>query len=188
MNKVEFLALLHQQLKCLTRAELERTIDYYSEIIDDRIEAGESEEYAVLSVGSVEEIVAQVLTERKTKKTIAKNKQQLVISIAGAPLWIPLAIAALAIILSLYITAWSIVASVAIVEASFLIAAPFGVIWGIIGAFSGSAVLGILFIGGCLCLAGIALISLFPTITLMKHSVKLTKTSVIKIIKAVGGR
>ena len=188
MSKIEFLSTLKHRLKCLPRADVERTIDYYGEIIDDKIDAGESEESAVLSIGSIDEIVAQVLSERKPKKTIAKNKQQLVILVAGAPLWMPLAIAALVIILALYITAWSLIGSLAIVEASLILAAPAGVVWGIIGFFVSGAVFGSLFVGMSLGGAGIALFALFPTLKLLKYSAKLTKVSMIKLIKAVGGR
>ena len=63
MDKQEFLRRLRQGLSGLPREELEDRLIFYSEIIDDHMEEGLSEEQAVLAVGPIGEIVEQVLGE-----------------------------------------------------------------------------------------------------------------------------
>ena len=52
MNKQEFLSRLRKQLKGLE--DKEERITFYSEMIDDRMEEGLSEEEAVAAVGSLD--------------------------------------------------------------------------------------------------------------------------------------
>ncbi len=63
MNKQEFLKALWMRLSDLPREDLEKSLDYYNEMIDDRIESGLSEEAAVLAVGSVEDAAKQILKD-----------------------------------------------------------------------------------------------------------------------------
>ena len=53
MSKKEFLKKLKRELKALPTGETNRAIDYYSELIDDRMEAGSTEEAAVDAMGDV---------------------------------------------------------------------------------------------------------------------------------------
>ena len=52
MNKQEFLSRLRKQLRGLE--DREERVTFYSEMIDDRMEDGLSEEEAVAAVGSLE--------------------------------------------------------------------------------------------------------------------------------------
>ncbi len=117
MTKTEFQAALRRMLAGLPEADVERTMDYYCEMIDDRIEDGASEAEAVAAVGSVEDIAAQVLGEVSLPKLI-KNKLkprrklggwEITLLILGFPLWFPLLIAAFAVLLSVYITIWAVI-------------------------------------------------------------------------------
>ena len=60
MNKTAFLKELRKRLKQLSKAERQQYIDYYAEMIDDRMEEGISEEEAVAVLGSADEIAAQI--------------------------------------------------------------------------------------------------------------------------------
>ncbi|MDR0916055.1 MAG: hypothetical protein LBN02_02570 [Oscillospiraceae bacterium] len=64
LNRNEFLAELRRRLAHLPQDEIDRTISYFSEILDDREEDGMSETEAVASLRSIDEIVAD-LTESK---------------------------------------------------------------------------------------------------------------------------
>ena len=55
MTKREFLKALWSSLSQLPKEDVERTIDYYNEMIDERMENGMTEEEAVADVGSVED-------------------------------------------------------------------------------------------------------------------------------------
>lgn len=63
MNKQEFLDALQGGLSGLPKEDLQRILDFYSEIIDDCVEDGLSQEEAVATLGSVDEILASLQTE-----------------------------------------------------------------------------------------------------------------------------
>ena len=63
MKKYEFLDELCRALRfCPSAEEAQRTVNFYSEAIDDRMEDGMSEEEAVAAMGSVEDIVRELKT------------------------------------------------------------------------------------------------------------------------------
>ena len=61
MNKKEFLRVLSDALRGMPRAERARSLEYYGEMIQDRMEEGMSEEAAVACLGSADEIARQIL-------------------------------------------------------------------------------------------------------------------------------
>ncbi len=63
MNKNEFIASLSQATEQLNDDARDRTIAYYTEMIDDRCEGGMSEEQAVYSLGAVDEIAKQIIAD-----------------------------------------------------------------------------------------------------------------------------
>ena len=56
MNKKEFLRVLSRSLRGMPRAERAQSLEYYGEMIQDRMEEGLSEEEAVARLGSADEI------------------------------------------------------------------------------------------------------------------------------------
>lgn len=64
MNKHEFLAALRRELTALPHGELTEQLNFYNEMIDDRMEEGMTEEDAVAGIGSVEGIAAVILADR----------------------------------------------------------------------------------------------------------------------------
>ena len=73
MNKQAFMANLRARLSGLPKQDVEERLSFYSEMIDDRMEDGLSEEDAVLQTGSVEAIAAQIIADIPLTK-IAKDK------------------------------------------------------------------------------------------------------------------
>lgn len=63
MNKNEFIASLSQATEQLNDDARDRTIAYYTEMIDDRCDGGMSEEQAVYSLGAVDEIAKQIIAD-----------------------------------------------------------------------------------------------------------------------------
>lgn len=66
MTKLQFLCQLEKQLKKLSNVEKEQTISYYSEMIDDMIESGLSEEQAVSKLDNPKDIAKQYLNQEET--------------------------------------------------------------------------------------------------------------------------
>ena len=128
MKKQEFLCALKKRLSCLPKQEAQERLNFYSEMIDDRMEEGLSEEEAVFAVGPIDEIVSQISEEINLTSTQKDTKPQrklcaweTALLILGAPLWIPLLIAAFAVIFSLYAILWTVNICLWAVEAPFFI-------------------------------------------------------------------
>ena len=132
MNKREFLGRLRKGLSGLPQDDIEERVAFYGEMIDDRMEEGLSEAEAVLAVGDVDEIIAQIRGEfPQAKKEKAKRKLgawELGLLLLGAPIWLSLGISAVAVIISLYASLWALVIS----------------LWSVFGALAACAVAGVL--------------------------------------------
>ena len=165
MNKQEFLARLRYGLAGLPQEDIEERITFYSEIIDDRMEEGLSEDVAVSEIGSVDEIVSQVVEDipiaRLVKEKITPKKRikawEIVLLVLGSPIWLSLAIAVFAVIFSLYVIFWSIVISLWAVFASFIGGAIGGIAAGIVFACTGHNLSGIAIIGAGIVCAGLSI-------------------------------
>ena len=110
MNKNEFLSLLNNKLKKFPKQEVKERLVFYSEMIDDRVEEGLTEEEAVLEIGNIDDIVNQVSLEMVDKEIVKEplNKWELILLIVGAPLWFPLLLVAFVVVWSLLIVLWAI--------------------------------------------------------------------------------
>lgn len=130
MNKTQFCALLGNKLKLyLSPKEIYKTLNFFEEMIDDRIDEGLSEEEAVLQLGDINIIVDQILDEHN----IGKKQTKLV--------WrfIPRELGFINIVLLFpaWITIFSLVASLFIVVLSII----FSIVFSIIAIFIGGILL-----------------------------------------------
>ena len=196
MTKQEFLDSLRARLSGLPRQELEERLAFYGEMIDDRIEEGRTEEEAVLDIGSADEISAQIIKDiplTKIAKERLKPKRsiktwEIVLLAVGSPIWLSLAIAALAVILSLYVVLWSVIISVWSVFAS-LVACAFGITAaGVILAVSSNSLSGFAMVGAGLVLAGLSVFLFFGCKAATKGIVLLTKAIALGIKKSFVGK
>ena len=76
MNKVCFLNELSEKLAGLSGEERSRFLNYCSEMIDDRMESGMSEEEAVAAIGSADEFTHELLKEFPAEKTSASAEEK----------------------------------------------------------------------------------------------------------------
>ena len=135
MTKAQFLKELRKHLGFLEEKEIDERISFYSEIIDDKIEDGKTEEEAVESIGLVEDVVIEIAQNtpiNKLVKSAAKPKRKITgfevaMLIIGFPLWFPLLITGLVLCLVFYVLTWVLVLVALAVEISFIA----GFIWGI---------------------------------------------------------
>lgn len=136
MIKSDFISSLRQSLACLDREELEKFITYYEELIADYKEDGLTEAEILNKIGSPQYIASNILKEHNisnTKESPSSNKTvNRILLILGLPLWGSLLLAAVLIILSIYLIIWCIpfstgVTSIALLLGSFisLIGSPF---------------------------------------------------------------
>ncbi|MCH5279697.1 MAG: DUF1700 domain-containing protein [Christensenellaceae bacterium] len=169
MNKHEFLSILRDRLSGLPKEDIERSLDYYSEIIDDHIEDGLTEEEAVKKVGSIDEIISQIFMETPLTRIVnAKVKQkrslrawEIILLILGSPVWLPLVISAAVIVLSIYIVLWSIIVSLYGVVISIAATAVSGIFGGFALLIAGNSASGALLMGiGLICVGAAILLLL----------------------------
>ncbi|MBQ6143103.1 MAG: DUF1700 domain-containing protein [Clostridia bacterium] len=73
MNKAEFLNDLKFKLNFLSEEEREKTLNYYNEIIEDRIESGMSEEKAVSQMESTKVISEKLKPKENIQKTTSEK-------------------------------------------------------------------------------------------------------------------
>ncbi len=119
MNKSEFLSILREKLNGLPPEDIEKSLDYYSEIIDDRIEEGMTEEDAVKILGTPDEIRGQIIHNAPLAKIIKENvkpKRKLkpwetTLLIVTSPIWITALFAIAAAALAIYATIWAVIIS-----------------------------------------------------------------------------
>ena len=119
MDKLDFLMQLQTLLRPLSEEDQQRSIDYYAETIDDRMEEGLTEEEAVAAVGDVEEIARSILAEtpvppapvQPEKKQRRLRWWEIVLLALGFPIWFSLLVAAASVVFSLWVSLWSVVIS-----------------------------------------------------------------------------
>ena len=79
MNKQEFLNELRARLSDLPQEYAEESINFYSEMIDDKIDDGISEDVVVDSIGNVNAIAAQIISDfdliKTPKSKIGSNRK-----------------------------------------------------------------------------------------------------------------
>ncbi len=191
MNKTEFMFELGRALEGLPKDDIIEKLSFYEEMIADRMEEGESEEEAVAAIGDVSKIAIEIIDEiplTKIVKEKVKPKRkirawEIVLLVAGSPLWIVLGVAALAIIISLYAVLWALVACAWSSFGMFAGCAIGGVVGGvIIAVFKNTVGGGVLIAGGLVC-AGLAILSFLGSLEATVGVAKLAKTIVLGIKK-----
>ncbi len=196
MTKLKFILSLHDKLSGLPQDDVEERLNFYSEMIEDRMEEGVSEEEAVAAVGSVDEVAAQIISDIPLAK-IAKEKitpkrklraWEIVLLVLGSPLWIVLIAAAFIVLLALYAVLWSVIGSLWAVFGAFAGCALGGVLAGALFASFSNVLVGLALIGAACVCAGLAVFSFFGCMAATKGGAWLTKRIALGIKKCFVGR
>ncbi len=188
MLKSEFLKQLENRLVGIPKEDLNRTIDYYNEIISDKQEDGMSEEEAINSLGSIDEIVKDILNEIPIKKLVKEKLQlnrklktwEIVLLSVTSIIWVPIAIVMFAVILVLYVCLWSGVISLGAAAISCL-ASSFVAIIGSIAFVTGNVCKGLFLIGVGMASLGVGTLLGILTFKFAKIMVIVCKKIILKI-------
>ena len=189
MSKQEFLVQLRKGLSGFPQGDIEERVTFYSEMIDDRIEEGITEEKAVAAIGTVDEIVKQVIAETplaKIAKERIKSKRrsragEIVLLVLGSPIWLSLLIAAFAIILAAYIVVWSVVITLWSIEASFAACTLGGIVSATVFSFQGNGFTGLAMLGAGIICAGLSIFMFYGCKAATKGILLLTKKMALGI-------
>ena len=192
MTKQEFIYTLYKKLKNFPTKEVEERISFYSEIIDDNIEDGLTEEEAVAKIGNIDEIVDQIAGDiplAKIVKTNAKPKRrlsgvELTLIIVSSPIWISVIAVLFAVVVSVVASLFAVVISFWGVAVGFIVGGPIAAILGVVFIFVKSTAEGLAMLGSGLVLAGVGIFILMISKTLTKLLIKFTKVTVLAIKKA----
>lgn len=132
MTREEFKARLTAALANLPVEERDKTLAYYDEMLDDRIEDGMSEEEAVDQLEPVADIAARVVGETPIPVLVRESIERrrfsplsIVLIVLGSPLWLTLGLTVFAVLLSVIIVLWSVALTLWAVFACFALCTPF---------------------------------------------------------------
>lgn len=202
MRKSEFINILRQELKGYPHDSVEDSIQYYSEMIDDRMEDGMSEEEAVSKVGDPIAIAKQIKINMPLKNVIKekvaakkvenKNKEinigLIIVLILGAPLWIPLTITILSLVGTFFILLWVfdfVMYVLALVSAVSIIGALVGAVITASTTGMGTA---LVFVGSGIAAAGLSILLAVGGVAFAKAIIALTASFARGIKRTIIGK
>jgi len=180
MYKQAFLAELEARLSGLPQDDIAERLTFYSEMIDDRMEEGLSEEEAVAGIGAVDDIVSQIVAEIPFTKIVKEKVTpkrtlrawEIVLLALGSPLWIALAATAAVGILTVYGVAWVLIACLWVAAASLAVCSLAGIVSAVV---SGSIMVRIAMLGAGAFFAGLTILWFFPCKRASQSTLRLTK-------------
>ncbi len=183
MTKSDFLNELKSRLNGFSQKDIDESLAYYNEMIDDRMEDGASEEEAVAAVGTPAQAAGQILAEMPLSKLLKVKLSSgkklptwaIVLLAIGSPIWISLIAAAVSIVISLFAVIWSVIISFWAVAVSFTLS-PLISLGGFIFAIAQGNLGGGLALLGCGCiLGGLGILFLKPCVYAIKGGWWLSK-------------
>lgn len=189
MNKGRFIRALSRRLRALPREERQTSLAYYTEMIQDHMEEGMSEEQAVAMLGNVDEIAAQILQSAPDVPKAGKGRRvwMIVLLVLGSPVWLSLLIAALAVVASVFVVLWSLAASMYAVELSLAVCGPAGLVGLVVGCLKGNAQQGVLLLSTGYAALGLALV-LLPLLNRLTALLwRFTKWSARSLMRSLRG-
>ena len=198
MTRNEFSTSLSARLQGIPGTERQKALDWYSELICDRMEEM-PEADAVSGIGSVDEIADEILsqyrqnttavhssdgTEPQSRRSPDKGVNTALVIFAAAvlsPIWLPLLIVGLSLALIAVVLVWCAVVTVGVMLVSAAAVGAVGLVYGFWALFVINPAYGLLVLGAALTAAGLTL-ALIPLIVVtVKGAAKFTVWSVGKI-------
>ncbi len=176
MKKSEFLKKLEAGLAGLPREDIDERLAFYSEMIDDRMEEGLTEDAAVDAAGPVDAIVSQIVAEVPLSKIVKENLTprrsrrgwEIALIVLGFPLWFPLIVAAAVIVFAMYVVLWSLVIAIWAVEVALCAASVGFIVTGVVYALRGEIYAFIAAVGAGFICAGLSIFLFFGCVAASK--------------------
>lgn len=139
-TKADYLNRLSVGIAQLPGTEILKSLSFYEEMIDDRIEDGMSEAEAVASLESPEQAAATILDDMPVvPRAVAKTRRLSeplfwTLLVLGSPIWLSLGIAFVAVAFSGYLVIWAFALAVWALAIGLMAGGPVGIgvaIWGL---------------------------------------------------------
>lgn len=164
MKKLEFINELGAQLHSMPAEEVRPLLDYYMEIVADRMEDGMTEEEAVASLGPIPELAEKILAEQPQTEQepepiptpaplpepVPQTKRRwsassIVLAIVLSPLWLVL----LCVLIGIEIAVWATLASLLVSSGAMILGGIAGSILSLIPMFDPVSISARIFVSGC---------------------------------------
>ena len=182
MNKQSYLEQIRRLLQRLPEEDRERSLAFYAESIDDRMEDGMSEEAAVSTMESPEKAAEAILMDMPIPKLVkARVKErrmgaaEILLLALGFPLWFPLLLTVLILGLTVYLLVWALVLALGAVVLALGLSAAALLVAGVYSIIKAAISLGVLNFGAALVLTGLTVLLGFVLVWAGKLAVKLGK-------------
>lgn len=195
MKKKIFLNSLRARLKGLPEEDIRRTLEYYSEMIDDRMEDGLSEDRAVRAAGDPSEIANRIISEMPMKSVVKTrmNKGKLggvgiALIIIGSPLWIALLAVAFSLFITFYAVLWSLVVAAIAINVSLWASGLALPLCAAVYGFSGHVGGCVLILGASLILIGVSILLTGAVGALVKGAARLSRYPLVWVKRMMIGR
>ncbi|WP_409021628.1 DUF1700 domain-containing protein [Dellaglioa sp. P0083] len=182
MNKRKFIVELEEELKHYQAADIDNTLDYYDEMIDDRLEAGESETDIILSLENPSQIAIR-LTQNDRPKIQKQLSTPIIILIVillilGAPVWGPLLLTAAVLIATVYFLIWVVPMIAGVIATSLIISGVISLGLSPFDMFNQGFNIGLMQFGVSFVIVGVGILfsamTWYSTKYLIKYSISLT--------------
>lgn len=181
MTKADFLQLLERALMQLPEEERRRNLEYYSELLDDMMEEGMTETEATAKLGSPGQIAQSILQEMPLGKLVSTRMTPksgwtplaIVLAVVGSPVWMPLLLACMAVVLALFVSIWALGAAAVAVVVGLAVAVVAAPVIAIRAAVL-TVPLGLLLLGAGLVLLGLCVLGGLMAVELCKLLWQLT--------------
>ncbi|OJG25928.1 hypothetical protein RU98_GL000805 [Enterococcus caccae] len=174
---------LEEGLTRLNESERGQFVLYYDELIEDYLEDGASEEEAVNTLGKPSKIASKILEEAFEERHFQKKKLSplmVVLLIIGFPLWGSILLAAILLILSVYIIIWCLPFTTGMFAVLGLAASLFSVCASFF-ALQDGVYIAVTQMGISIFILGLALLSGLATMNMTNHFIKASKRFSSKI-------
>ena len=164
MKKLEFINELGAQLHSMPAEEVRPLLDYYMEIVADRMEDGMTEEEAIDSLGPIPELAEKILAEQPQPEPkpepiptpapipepVPQKKHRwsgssIALAIILSPLWLAL----LCVLISVEIAVWVTLASLVVSSGAMILGGIAGSILSLIPTFNPVSAATRIFVSGC---------------------------------------
>lgn len=196
MSKQEFLAALREGLSGLPQNDIEERLTFYSEMIDDRVEDGLTEEDAVSEMGTVDDVVSQIVAEiplsRLVKERVRPKRTlrawEIVLLTLGSPIWLSLLLAVLSVILAAYVMVWSAIVSLWAADVSLAAGSLEVVLSAAVFTVRGNALTAAAMLGAGIFCAGLSIFLFFGCREATKGTLLLTKKTALAMKSLLIGK
>ena len=203
MNKAEFIEALAAELEGLPAAEITKSLEYYGEVIDDRVECGMTEDEAVAALDElpvirerlIEDTPLPVLVRGSIKTRTRPGVLLTILLILGSPLWISFLAVAASLVLTLFIVFWTLIAVLWVLAAvlwvgfgALCVASVGFIAYSVLTVVTGGAFINALAcVGLAIASAGAAILMFFAALYAVKGMAVLTAFCARKLSRAVKG-